>query len=474
MVKRDPHLATARSRGTVDNARGPRELAVRWVFPHLAGMTTRFEGRRVVLGRDDDCDAPLPGTETSRRHAEICYDGSGPFIRDLGSTNGVHVNGIRVERAPIGLGSLIRLGEWVGVVVFDDDPGVARSLFEVVDTGIIVGPALAPAIQAARKVAPTRLRVVLEGETGTGKERFAKAIHAWSGRTGPYLAINCGAMPENLIEAELFGHAKGAFTGADRARPGCFRAANGGTLLLDEVEALSLALQTRLLRVLQENEVLPVGESIPVSIDVRVIAAAQGSLFDGVRSGRFRADLLGRLDDVTIQIPPLRHRVEEISFLFMSLLDHHAHGAHPPPEPKLIEQLCLYDWPFNAREMDSLVRRLVALHSSAPALLRSHLPARMLERGGSGLHPPAVGPMPDKGMAIAQRPEEPGRREEDGARDERDLAILLTALRKHAGNVARAAAEAGISRQRAYRLMGNHPDLDLEAFRNEPGKGRGP
>jgi transcriptional regulator with PAS, ATPase and Fis domain len=362
------------------------------------------------------------------------------------------------------------LGEWIGLVTMINSTTEAAAAFEQHETGLLSGPVLRPVLHAAKSVSATPLTVILEGETGTGKEMLARAMHAWSGRRGPYLAVNCGALPESLVEAELFGHARGAYTGADRARPGMFRAADGGTLVLDEIADLPMPMQTKLLRVLQEHEVLPVGEAIPVKIDVRVMATAQGPLLSNVQSGRFRADLFGRLDEVTIQIPPLRARIEEVPFLFQQLLARHGGGVHRQLEPALIEQLCLYDWPFNVREMDALARRLLALHASAPNLLRAHLPPRMLatNRGQQAVNALAVAAPHTIAPEAAAPP-----KDDEGARDERDLAALIKGLRTHKGKLARAAADAGISRQRAYRLMGTHPDLDLKEFRSGASKGRG-
>jgi transcriptional regulator with PAS, ATPase and Fis domain len=281
--------------------------------------------------------------------------------------------------------------------------------------------------------------VLIEGETGSGKERLARLIHDASGRTGTFLALNCAAVPEAIAEAELFGYRKGAFTGAERASPGHLRAAHGGTLLLDEIADLPASLQTKLLRALEQREVLPLGESTPVKVDVRVVAACQMPLRQAVSEGRFRGDLFARLDGVTVALPPLRERKEEIVFVFSELVKEHSGGAPPAFEPRLVEALCTYEWPFNVRELDLLVRRLLVLHGTQSMLKRSFLPERMSE---------------------AESPPED--------RDERDLAALSAALRRHRGNVARAAQEASISRQRAYRLMEGRADLDLTELRAPP------
>ena len=233
-----------------------------------------------------------------------------------------------------------------------------------------------------RTAAASDLPIVLEGETGTGKELAARALHRWSGRSGPLSAVNCAALPEGLAEGELFGYRRGAFTGADRASAGFFRGAQGGTLLLDEVSDLPLALQAKLLRVLEEREVQPLGEIHPVPIDVRVVVAGQQPLIEAVRAGRFRADLLARLDGLTVRLPPLRKRREDVLPLFSRLLEEIGQGRVPAMESDFAERLCMHDWPFNVRELVLLAKRLVTLHGSDVTLRAQHLPERIAGTGG--------------------------------------------------------------------------------------------
>lgn len=218
------------------------------------------------------------------------------------------------------------------------------------------------------------------GETGTGKEGVAHAMHEWSARKGPFVAVNCAALVPTLAEAELFGYRRGAFTGAERASSGFFRAAQGGTLLLDEVTDLPESVQAKLLRALEQREISPLGESVPVRIDVRVLAGTQIPLAKMVEERRFRGDLCARLDGLTIRLPPLRERKQEIPYLFTHFLRLHSGGRPPDVEPRLVEQLCLYDWPFNVRELDLLARRLLVLHGHEELLRRSHLPEQILNR----------------------------------------------------------------------------------------------
>ena len=309
------------------------------------------------------------------------------------------------------------------------------------------------ALAPLQRAATSDLPIVLEGETGTGKEMAAGALHRWSGRTGPLVAVNCAALPEGLAESELFGHRRGAFTGADRASPGFFRSAEGGTLLLDEVSDLPLPLQAKLLRVLEQREVQPLGETRPVPINVRVVVAGQHSLMESARAGRFRPDLLARLDGLTVRLPPLRERREDVVPLFARLLADLSHGRAPAFDSEVAERLSLYDWPFNVREVVLLVRRLLTLHGNESTLTAEHLPARIGE-AASANDAAARAATPGAGAAASPPATSAARGEPV------ELPALIGALRTAGGNVARAAAMLGISRQRAYRLMEGQVDLD--------------
>jgi transcriptional regulator with PAS, ATPase and Fis domain len=410
--------------------------------------------KRVLLGREDDCHVKLPGKETSRHHAEIRHEGPLRILKDLNSRNGVFLDGVQIQEAPLVPDQVLRLGEWIGIVV-SVSPEVTEPepIFDLLVTNLAGGPVLRPILEQAKLAAPSSLPTVILGETGTGKEGLSRAMHEWSGRKGPFVAVNCATLVPTLAESELFGYRKGAFTGAERASAGHFRAAQGGTLLLDEVADLPEAVQAKLLRALEQNEILPLGESSPVPIDVRVLAATQIPLSKLVAERRFRADLCARLDGLTIRLPPLRDRRQEIPFLLLHLLRMHSGGRPPEVEPRLVERLCLYDWPFNVRELDLLVRRLLVLQGKAPVLRRSFLPEHILNCPASAgktptgsFAPPSVGGKPSS---------PPAKNTPEYHRDRRDreLSQLGEALRLHNGSVARAAAAVGISRQRAYRLM---------------------
>jgi transcriptional regulator with PAS, ATPase and Fis domain len=429
-----------------------------WLFPQPTqapvGLDWQGDGE-LLIGRDAACAVSLSGNDVSRRHAALRRSGSAArtVIVDLGSRNGVRVNGRPVASAEFACGDVVRLGGWVGVV--SATPGN----FGELAPGLFGGAALASTLAPLRQAAPTDLPIVLQGETGTGKEVVARSLHHWSGRSGPLVAVNCAALPEGLAEGEFFGYRRGAFTGADQASPGLIRSAHGGTLLLDEVSDLSLSLQAKLLRVLEEQAVQPLGETRPVPIDVRIVVACQQPLMDGVRAGRFRPDLLARLDGLTVHLPPLRQRRQDVAPLFSHLLKQLSQGRAPAVESGLVERLCLYDWPFNVREVVFLVRRLLALHGSEATLLAQHLPERMGEQAlapgePAGETPAATRPLP---AATDAEPVE--------------LPALVVALRASGGNVARASAMLGITRQRAYRLM-EAQSVDLEALRKQEDSGR--
>jgi transcriptional regulator with GAF, ATPase, and Fis domain len=399
---------------------GKSQLILRWLFPDASRPVLPILGK-VSIGRDPGCLVLLAGEGVSRIHAELRRDGEHFVLCDNASTNGTFLQGEPIEQARVAPGSLLRIGGWVGLFELAATSELADPTFEI-GPKMGGGGALRSAMEPARRAARSNLPIIVCGETGTGKEVAARTIHAWSGRKGEFCAINCAALSENLVEGELFGYRKGAFTGADRNSPGYFRRAHSGTLLLDEINELPLGTQAKLLRVLQEQQVVPLGESQPVDIDVRVIVAGQSPLQNAVRAGKFREDLYMRLCGLELTLPPLRERVADIPGLFQSFLAKHAEGTPPAVEAKLIESLCLYAWPGNVRELELIARRLLAVHGSEPVLKKRLLPEHLTSRATNA---------------------EPGA----------DLSRLAVALRRSNGNLSKACAAIGISRQRAYRLL---------------------
>lgn len=412
-------------------ARVPSEQrpAILWTFPEY-GQVTAPE-RRCVLGRGENCEAQLEGTKISREHAEISPVGSAFGIRDLQSRNGVWVNGQRVEATSLVNGDIVRLGEWIGCVV----PGLTqRARFGEIAPGLLGGPRLAELLVPARKLAEKGIPLVIQGPTGTGKERVARALHAWSGRSGEYVGVNCAAIPSDLAEAELFGHSKGAFTGAERARIGFFRQADRGTLLLDEFLELAPRTQAKLLRVLEENEVQPIGDNRAYPIDVLLLAATQTALGDVVESGQLRNDLVARLGVYTLRLPRLAERKEDVAPLFMHFIRDARTERAPEVEAELIEWLCLQPWGQNVRELEWLARAMMALHDEVTCLTTEHLPPQYRDE-------------------IAAAPASPDRLPANSEEDPDLFQRLKHALDANGGVVLRAAEALGITRQKAYRIL---------------------
>lgn len=417
-----------------------------WLHPpELARRSPLRAGVSCAIGRNAASQVVLESGQVSRQHAEIFWRGDGLFVRDLTSRNGTFVNGRLIDHTALHCGDVLRVGDQLALVM----RGLSDAALEMTEvaSGFWAGPTLRKALEAAQLLAKTDLPLVIRGATGTGKERAARAVHEWSERSGPFVAINCAAIPEHLAEAELFGYRQGAFTGADKASLGHLRAAHRGTLLLDEVADLPLSLQAKLLRAVEQGGVQPLGQAQPLPIDVRFIAASQTSLLAEVEKGRFRSDLAARLDGLTLELPDLSSRKDEIPALFAQLLMNRLGSSLPALDVQLVERLMLYAWPGNVRELDLLVRRLLGLHGHEPRLLAAHLAGTALE----GSCPPEA---PLRGASTLDLP-----------RGQRDQEALLAALRDCTGNLTRAAAQVGISRQRAYRLLQERSDVNLDALR---------
>jgi two-component system nitrogen regulation response regulator NtrX len=290
------------------------------------------------------------------------------------------------------------------------------------------------------QAAPTNGRALIFGENGTGKELVARAIHARSLRAaGPFVEVNCAAIPEELIESELFGHVKGAFTGALAARKGKFELADGGTLFLDEVGDMSLKTQAKVLRALQEQRIEPVGGAGSVAVDVRVIAATNKNLDEEIRRGRFREDLYFRLNVIPFHVPPLRARREDVPLLarhFMEVLSAE-HGRRPRAiAPEVLDALSRLPWPGNVRELRNIVERLVIMAPGDTIELR-HLPASLLE---------GAGPLPAGG-------EEAPAGTLAEAREGFERAYILRRYHECGGNMSRTAESLGVERSNLYRKM---------------------
>lgn len=295
-------------------------------------------------------------------------------------------------------------------------------------------------VRLGETVAPTDSTILITGESGTGKEVIARYVHQLSEREGgPFISINCGALPENLLESELFGHVKGSFTGAVRDKDGLLVAAEGGTFFLDEIGEMSPALQVKLLRALQEREVVPVGSTEPVQIDVRIVAATNRDLEQEIRRGTFRSDLYYRLNVITLHLPPLRERPDDVPLLteyFLSRMSAERAGADYIISEAAMDALQKYDWPGNVRELENALERAAILSSNTSLIDVHSLPARVIS--------------PEPAPLISERP---------AANPTLELierAYILWVLQAEGGNKARAAEVLGIDPSTLYRKLNRY------------------
>ncbi|MDX2187507.1 MAG: sigma-54 dependent transcriptional regulator [Opitutaceae bacterium] len=317
-------------------------------------------------------------------------------------------------------------------------------------------------IERVRLVAPSKATVLIEGESGTGKELIAQALHQASGRNrAPFVAVHCAALSESLLESELFGHERGAFTGATERRIGRFEAAEGGTLFLDEIGEISASIQVKLLRFLETKSLERVGGTKPIPLDVRLVAATNRSLEQMVRDGKFREDLFFRLNVVRIGMPPLRDRVDDIPVLLAHYIRHFSQENGVPPltiEPGALRYLQSYPWPGNIRELRNFTENAVVLHRGGKLTEFDLEPRFRGERAalpspGGGLGPLATGPAnpPLNAFGVPSLSVE-----------ENEKRLLKEALLKARGNRTRAAALMGISRRTLHRKLVQWPDLDVQ------------
>jgi len=410
----------------------------------LEGLDHVIVGRGDTTSSERDRSAPVPTLRMllgdpwmSSRHFELVRDGARWQLRDAGSKNGTLLNGERTPTATLADGDLIEAGGtcflWRDREVAPG--GLSQALSPTPGPGGLssLSFALAHELAGLGRIARTDLSVLIGGETGTGKEVVARAVHTASGRRGQFIAVNCAALPATLIASELFGVKKGAFSGATEDRPGLLRAADGGTLLLDEIADLPETLQTVLLRVLQEREVTPVGDTRAIKVDVRVLAASHADLRARVAEGKFRNDLLARLAGFSLTLPPLRERREDLGRLVGELLARVAPQGGIRLERAAARALMSYHWPLNVRELEQALRSATALAAGGEIQL-SHLPEAV--RAARPQSPPV-----DAG--------EGGDTSKQPITQERMTALWT----EHAGNVSALARALETSRSQVRRLL---------------------
>lgn len=420
-----------------------------------------FEQDVVHIGAMEDNDLVVDDETVSRSHCKIFREGDQFMIADLASTNGTFVNRVRVREAYLHENCTITLGNTdIKFQPIDEKLRIVPSDSD--HFGEIVGRnrGMREIYAILEKIAPTDATVVIEGETGTGKEVVARTVHQQSRRRdGPFIVFDCGAVPENLIESELFGHEKGSFTGAIATRQGVFELAHGGTVFLDELGELALDLQPKLLRVLEQREVKRVGGLKPIKVDVRVIAATNRDLEQEVRAGRFREDLFYRLSVVRLELPALRDRIDDVELLARHFL---AQASFNRDEfggmkvtgfaPAVLERLKQYDWPGNVRELHNVVERAVSF-AEGDLIELDDLPDHIAHPRAD--FPPASETHPSI-MLPELRPEYLSATFKDAKEQwvssfEADYIAAL--LKKNKGNISHAAREADIDRKYFRKLM---------------------
>lgn len=415
-----------------------------------ANKGTEYEltSNHVTIGTGVDCDIRIQDSTVSQQHFSILRDEQSYLLRDLGSTNGTFLDNSRIKEAYLRPGSLIRAGE----IYCRFEPVYERIELVPSDSTELAGLLgkslrMREIFTVLEKVAATEATILLQGETGTGKGAVARAIHQKSARSaGPFVVFDCGAIAPTLVESELFGHERGAFTGAVQQRRGALELANGGTLFIDELSDLALELQPKLLRALEDREFTRVGSNKPTRVDCRVIAATQRDLWDEVTAGRFREDLYFRLAVVTIPLPALRERREDIPLLVDQFLKEFGAKKRSFEElgPELQSKFLSHAWPGNIRELRNTIERVGVMDGSDPFSQRQS----DSETGGPSKNTGATG--------FDVNYESPFKDAKEIVVSAFEKEYLKRLLARTQNNIAKAAREADIDRKYLYTLMAKH------------------
>jgi len=405
------------------------------------------------IGKRESNDLVIADKTVSRNHLEIEYASDSFLLRDLGSTNGTVLNGSRVKEAYLSPGDHIKVGNTtVEFVAFDEKVKIEPSARE--EFGLMVGKSrkMRQIFSILEKISPTHATVIIEGETGTGKDLVARAIHVSSHRKDkPFIVFDCSGVAPNLIESELFGHEKGAFTGAIKTRRGAFEAANGGTLFLDEIGELTSELQPKLLRALEQREITRVGSNVPTKIDVRVVCATNKNLRHEVGENRFREDLYYRLSVVKVSLPALRERPEDVPMLIERFLTTGEFNKNPDGsgsimvtrvEDDALKALARYQWPGNVRELSNVIQRAVSFADSG-TISKAHLDFIFAEMEHGE----------DKTERMAVNTDIPFKDAKQQLVENFEKEYLADLLQRHRHNLSKAAREAQIDRKHLRNLL---------------------
>jgi len=412
--------------------------------PAATTTTVALGARPIVVGAHGSCELVLTDPQVSRRHAELSIVPEGIRIKDLGSTNGTWYQGTKIGEVVVSAGSTIKFGETPVRIAATDAPSLPPS--DKDQFGAMAGKSVAmrELFAVLEMASPTDATVLIEGESGTGKELAARAIHDASARAaGPFVVVDCSAISESLIDSHLFGHVKGAFTGADRYRKGVFVEASGGTLFLDELGELPLSAQAKLLRVLEAQTVQPVGADRPVQVDTRVVAATHRDLSRMVAAKEFRFDLFYRLAVVHVALPPLRERLEDLPHLVDTLF--RRRGTPPGVvDGDNLERLRRHAWPGNVRELRNALERAWAMSGPKAAFRELKL---WLDPGA------AHGVQQSSEVIDTALPFKEAKERWNDQFERRYVAMVFDT---NGNNVTRAAEHAGLSRRHFRELLYKH------------------